>query len=89
MSLVVPPYPEPRYLKDEPEVSAWIKRADQPPDYETYGVQYHYLANQQATAGDWAPLRAFVASTSLRPEAGPARTFTGPCPRRSSCFPAR
>jgi hypothetical protein len=45
MSLVVPPYPGPRYLKDQPEVSAWIKRADEPPDYETFGVKYHYLAN--------------------------------------------
>jgi hypothetical protein len=27
MSLVVPPYPEARYRKDQPEVSAWIMRA--------------------------------------------------------------
>jgi hypothetical protein len=25
MSLVVPPYPQPRYTEDEPEVSAWLK----------------------------------------------------------------
>jgi hypothetical protein len=36
MSLVVPPYPPPRYTEDEPEVSAWLKRSDEPPDYETY-----------------------------------------------------
>jgi hypothetical protein len=35
MSLVVPPYPEARYRKDQPEVSAWIKRTDDPPDYES------------------------------------------------------
>ncbi|MGV0799819.1 cupin, partial [Mycolicibacterium elephantis] len=28
----VPPYPPPRYTQDEPEVSAWLKRGDEPPD---------------------------------------------------------
>src|SRR5271168_241857 len=61
MSLVVPPYPPARYTKDEPEVSAWIRRADEPPDYETYGVKYHYLANQQATGGDYGLYRVDIA----------------------------
>jgi mannose-6-phosphate isomerase-like protein (cupin superfamily) len=61
MSLVVPPYPEPRYLKDQPEASARIKRADDPADYETFGVKYHYLANQQATAGDYGLYRVDIA----------------------------
>jgi mannose-6-phosphate isomerase-like protein (cupin superfamily) len=61
MSLVVPPYPPPRYSKDEPEVSAWLKLSDEPPDYETYGVKYHYLANQQATGGDYGLYRIDIA----------------------------
>ncbi|PRC57183.1 cupin, partial [Mycobacterium sp. ITM-2017-0098] len=58
MSLVVPPYPPPRYTAAAPEVSAWLKRADEPPDYDSFGlVQYHYLANQQATGGDYGLYR--------------------------------
>lgn len=53
MSLVVPPYPKARYTKAEPEVSAWLKRADEPPDYQTSANKYHYLATQQATGGDY------------------------------------
>ena len=62
MSLVVPPYPPPRYTKDEPEVSAWLRRGDEPPDYDSFGtVQYHYLANQQATDGDYGLYRVDIA----------------------------
>src|SRR3984893_18244142 len=57
ISRVLPPSPPPRYTKDEPQVSAWLKRSDEPPDYETYGVKYHYLANQQATGGDYGLYR--------------------------------
>jgi mannose-6-phosphate isomerase-like protein (cupin superfamily) len=60
MSLVVPPYPPTRYTKDEPEVSAWLKRSDEPPDYQTYGVKYQYLANQQATGGDYGLYRVDI-----------------------------
>lgn len=60
MSLVVPPYPPPRYTKDEPEVSAWLKRADSPPDYETSGVKYHYLADQRATDSDYGLYRVDI-----------------------------
>ena len=50
----MPPYPPARYTKDEPEVSAWIRRADDSPDYDSFGlVKYHYLANQQQTNGDY------------------------------------
>ena len=65
MSLVVPPYPPPRYTDDEPEISAWLKRAPEnggaPPDYETFGTKYHYLANQQATDGDYGLYRVDIA----------------------------
>ncbi len=62
MSLVVPPYPPPRYTADEPEVSAWVKRGDEPPDHDSFGlVQYHYLADQQATGGDYGLYRVQIA----------------------------
>ncbi|WP_407688613.1 cupin domain-containing protein [Mycobacterium sp. HUMS_1102779] len=62
MSLVVPPYPPRRYTADEPEVSAWLKRAPEnggaPPDYEApTGARYHYLADQRATDGDYGLYR--------------------------------
>jgi mannose-6-phosphate isomerase-like protein (cupin superfamily) len=61
VSLVVPPYPPARYTKDRPEVSAWIRRADQPPDYDSFGlVKYHYLANQQQTGGDYGLYRVDI-----------------------------
>ena len=65
MSLVVPPYPPPRYTNDEPEIGAWLRRAPEnggaPPDYETFGTKYHYLANQQATDGDYGLYRVDIA----------------------------
>ena len=62
MSLVVPPYPPARYTADQPEVSARLRRADQPPDYDSFGlVRYHYLANQQATGGDYGLYRVDIA----------------------------
>jgi mannose-6-phosphate isomerase-like protein (cupin superfamily) len=70
MSLVVPPYPPPRYTEDEPAVSAWIRRGDQPPDHDSFGVvQYHYLAGQQATGGDYGLYRV---------DLGPAAGGPGP-----------
>ena len=54
MSLAVPPYPPARYTKDEPEVSAWLRSGTDPPDHDSFGVvKYHYLADQQATDGDY------------------------------------
>jgi quercetin dioxygenase-like cupin family protein len=61
MSLVVPPYPPARYTKAEPEVSATLRRGDDPPDYEAFGVSYHYLANQQKTDGDYGLYRVDIA----------------------------
>ena len=58
MSLIVPPYPPARYTKDEPEVSARLRLGTDPPDYDSFGlVKYHYLANQQATDGDYGLYR--------------------------------
>ena len=68
MSLVVPPYPPPRYTADEPEISAWLKRGDEPPDYDSFGlVRYHYLANQQATGGDYGLYRVELSARSGGP----------------------
>jgi mannose-6-phosphate isomerase-like protein (cupin superfamily) len=67
MSLVVPPYPPPRYLNDEPEVSARLRRADEPPNYESFGVYYHYLANQQATDGDYGLYRVDIGPSAGGP----------------------
>ncbi len=62
MSLVVPPYPPARYTADEPEVSAWLKRGDAAPDYDAFGlVQYHYLASQGDTDGDYGLYRVQIA----------------------------
>jgi mannose-6-phosphate isomerase-like protein (cupin superfamily) len=69
MSLVVPPYPPDRYTNDEPEVSATLRRADEPPDYESFGVAYHYLANQKKTDGDYGLYRVDI---------GPAGGGPGP-----------
>jgi mannose-6-phosphate isomerase-like protein (cupin superfamily) len=65
MSLHVPPYPPARYAKDEPENSATLRRHDVPADYESFGVSYHYLANQQQTDGDYGLYRV-----NLGPAAG-------------------
>ncbi|AYE94106.1 cupin domain-containing protein [Mycobacterium paragordonae] len=67
MSLFVPPYPEPRYTKADPEVSAWLKRGDEPPDFENFGVGYHYLANQRATDGDYGLYRVDIAPSGGGP----------------------
>ena len=65
MSLVnpraVPPYPPQRYTKDDPEISAWLRRGTDPPDYDTFGlVQYHYLANEKPTGGDYGLYRVDI-----------------------------
>ena len=75
MSLIVPPYPPGRYIDDQPEVSAWLRRAPEnggrPPDYDAFGlVKYHYLANQQATDGDYGLYRVEIRPQGRRP--GPA-----------------
>jgi mannose-6-phosphate isomerase-like protein (cupin superfamily) len=66
ISLVLPPYPPARYTKDDPEVSAWLRRGDQPPGYDSFGlVKYHYLASEDDTAGDYGLYRV-----ELAPKAG-------------------
>ena len=61
MSLVVPPYPPARYTRDDPEISAWLRRGDDPPDYTSSGgTEYHYLANQQQTDGDYGLYRVDI-----------------------------
>jgi len=76
MSLAVPPYPQPRYTKDKPEVSAWLKRADESPDYEMTGVKFHYLANQQATDGDYGLYWVEIAPTGDGPGPHIQRTMS-------------
>jgi hypothetical protein len=56
----VPPYPPTRYTKDQAEASAWVRRGDAAPDYETRlatPVKYHYLADQDKTDGDYVLYR--------------------------------
>ena len=38
MSLVSPQYPPPRYTGEGGEVSATLRSADAPPDYQAFGV---------------------------------------------------
>lgn len=76
MSLFVPPYPEPRYTKADPEVSAWLKRGDEPPDFENFGVGYHYLANQRATDGDYGLYRVDIAPSGGGPGPHYQRTMS-------------
>jgi mannose-6-phosphate isomerase-like protein (cupin superfamily) len=62
----VPAYPPTRFTGDQPEVSATLRRAEQPADYDSFGlVQYHYLASQQKTDGDYGLFRV-----DLAPRAG-------------------
>ena len=66
MSLVVPPYPPLRYSAEDPEASAWLKRAPEnggaPPDYDSFGLfTYRYLANQTETGGDYGLYRLQIA----------------------------
>jgi mannose-6-phosphate isomerase-like protein (cupin superfamily) len=68
MSLVVPPYPPARYTEARPEASAWLRRGDQPPDYDSFGqVQYHYLATEKATGGDYGLYRVDIAPAAGGP----------------------
>jgi len=68
VSLIVPPYPPDRYTGDEPEVSASLRRADQPADYDSFGlVQYHYLADQTKTDGDYGLYRVDLAAKAGGP----------------------
>lgn len=65
MSIVGPSYPPVRYTGDTGEVTATLRQGDAPPDYSSWGVDYHYLANQQSTDGDFGLYRV-----DLAPKAG-------------------
>src|ERR1700740_1656294 len=68
MSLVVPPYPPVRFTKDQPEVSARLRRGDEPADYDSFGlVKYHYLADQQRADGDCGLYRVDIAPKGAGP----------------------
>jgi quercetin dioxygenase-like cupin family protein len=64
MSLHVPPYPPPRY-DGGGDVSATLRKADTPADFESWGVKYTYLATEQSTGGDFGLYRV-----DLGPQAG-------------------
>ena len=64
MSLHVPPYPPPRY-DGNGEVSATLRKADTPADFESWGVKYTYLATEQSTGGEFGLYRV-----DLGPQAG-------------------
>ena len=61
MSLVSPQYPPPRYTGERGVVSATLRRADAPADYQVAGVSYHYLATQASTDGDFGLYRVDIA----------------------------
>ncbi|BDX34551.1 hypothetical protein TUM20985_50980 [Mycobacterium antarcticum] len=66
MSLIVPPYPPARYTDEAPEVSASLRRGDQAPDHDSFGLlRYHYLADQKKADGDYGLYRV-----DLSPKAG-------------------
>jgi mannose-6-phosphate isomerase-like protein (cupin superfamily) len=65
MSFAGPGYPPPRYRGDTGEVTATLRPGDAPPDYTSWGVEYHYLATQQSTDGDFGLYRV-----DLAPKAG-------------------
>ncbi len=64
MSLHVPPYPPPRYDGDG-EISATLRKADTPADFEVGPVKYTYLATEKSTDGDFGLYRV-----DLGPRAG-------------------
>ncbi len=51
-------YPEPRYLAEQPEASAVLRRADQAPDLDPGdGSSVHYLATGAGSGGDFGLYR--------------------------------
>lgn len=65
MSIVEPSYPPARYTGDSGEITATLRPGDAPPDYSSWGVDYHYLATQRSTDGDFGLYRV-----DLAPKAG-------------------
>ncbi len=50
-------YPKTRYFEETGEVSAWIRRADQPAELDTGSGIVHYLATGAATHGQYGLFR--------------------------------
>ncbi|MGY4710769.1 cupin domain-containing protein [Mycolicibacterium sp. CBM1] len=68
MSLHVPPYPPPRY-DGEGEVSARLRKAGTPADFEVGPIRYTYLATEKSTDGEFGLYRV---------DLGPAAGGPGP-----------
>ncbi|BBY59087.1 cupin domain-containing protein [Mycolicibacterium sarraceniae] len=64
MSLHVPRYPPPRY-DGTGAVSATLRTANTPADFESWGVTYTYLATERSTGGEFGLCRV-----DLGPQAG-------------------
>jgi mannose-6-phosphate isomerase-like protein (cupin superfamily) len=50
-------YPRTRYFDESGEVSAWLRRADQPAELDTGSGFAHYLATGEATRGQFGLFR--------------------------------
>jgi quercetin dioxygenase-like cupin family protein len=69
MSLLVPRYPEPRHTGEAGKITATLRQADAPADYESSGIAYHYLATQASTDGDFGLYRVDLAPAAGGPSA--------------------
>jgi mannose-6-phosphate isomerase-like protein (cupin superfamily) len=67
MSFVAPDYPSPRYTGDTGEISARLRSADTPADYDAFGFSYHYLATTTSTDGDFGLFRVYMAPAAGGP----------------------
>ncbi len=72
MSLFVPPYPPARYTSDDPELSAWLRRGDDPPDYTRPAAPCTTI---WPTSSRPTATTASTASTSLPTAGGPGPHF--------------
>ena len=78
-------YPDPRYLGDTGEVSATLRRVDDPAELPTATGACHYLATGATTHGQFGLYR-----WEMGPQpSGPGPTSTARCRSRSSCSTAR
>ena len=75
MSLHVPPYPPPRYDGDG-EISATLRKADTPADFEVGPIKYSYLATEKSTGGDFGLYRWNFAANRSGPDPHFHRTMS-------------